>query len=291
MKEFVIISGKGGTGKTTLTASFIALEQNQIIVDCDVDASDLHLILKPEIKIKEKFIAGKTAVIDEKLCIKCGKCIECCRFNAIKDFKVYDIFCEGCSFCYHVCPVNAINMKDKFSAFWFYSNTRYGKMFHASLKPGEENSGKLISLIREQARNKALKDEKDLIIIDGPPGTSCPVISSITGVNLVLVVIEPTCSSLHDFKRVYELVCLFKIKILVCINKWDISKELTKNIEEYCLSNNIEIVGKIPFDKSIIKSLLNGKTVVEEYNNELTQTIKDMWIKIKKYLNNKGGKG
>ncbi len=286
MKELAVISGKGGTGKTTISASFAALEPDKIMADADVDASDLHLILKPKVIKREEFICGKTARIIDRACIMCGECEKVCRFNAVKNFIIDSIACEGCGFCYQVCPKDAIIMEDNLSGHWFLSDTKYGKMVHASLGAGEENSGRLVSLVRKQAKEIAEKEKKELIIIDGPPGTGCPVLSSITGTDLVLIVTEPTCSGLHDLKRILEVVFHFNIQALVCINKWDINKEVSEDIKKYCLDKGVDVVGKIPFHESVVEALVKGKSVVENYDNEVTEEIKKMWDKIK---NNLGG--
>jgi MinD superfamily P-loop ATPase len=284
MKELVVISGKGGTGKTSITASFAVLESDKIMVDCDVDASDLYLILKPKIIKKEKFICGKTAKIVSDKCIMCGQCMDVCRFEAIKNYIVDPIACEGCGFCYNICPVDAVVMEDNLSGHWFSSDTKYGKMIHAALGAGEENSGRLVSLVRKEAKEIAEKEKKELIIIDGPPGTGCPVLSSITGTDLVLIVTEPTCSGLHDLERILEVVSYFKLPALVCINKWDINKDVSEDIERYCFGKGVNVVGKVSFHKSVVQALVKGKSVIEEYDNEVTEEIKKMWDEIKKYL-------
>ena len=202
MKELVIISGKGGTGKTTFTASFAALAKQAVFADCDVDAADLHLLLHPEIQRREEFRSGSTAFIDQEKCTHCGRCQELCRFDAINDSHTIDPFsCEGCTVCFHFCPANAIDMRENLCGEWFISETQYGQMVHARLAPAEENSGKLVAIVRQQAKRIAEEQQKSLIVIDGPPGIGCPVISSLAGVDMVLVITEPTLSGIHDLQR------------------------------------------------------------------------------------------
>ncbi len=286
MKQLVIISGKGGTGKTVITAAFASLAENKVMVDCDVDAANLYLLLKPKIKEHHDFKSSKTAVIDQEKCIKCGRCISLCRFEAIqvikKDDKVKKILidpisCEGCGVCFWNCPVNAIKMEENISGEWFVSETKYGPFVHAKLGIAEENSGKLISIIRQKAQQIAEKENRDLIIIDGPPGIGCPVISSITGVDLVLIVTEPTLSGIHDMIRVIELTKHFKIKTFVVINKYDLNTEITKKIKEYCEQNEIKLAGKIIYDTTVIKAMVNNKIVTEYTKSKVTQQIKNIW--------------
>jgi MinD superfamily P-loop ATPase len=278
MKQLVVISGKGGTGKTTITASLAALAKDKVMVDCDVDAADLYILLEPKILERHKFIGSKTAVIDKARCTQCGRCIEICRFDAIsKDFIVDPISCEGCEVCSHICPEKAIKMEEKLSGEWFISETPYGPFVHAKLGIAEENSGKLVAILRQNAMSIAKKENLDLIIIDGSPGIGCPVIASITGTNLALVVTEPTLSGIHDMARVIGLVKHFKIKAYVVINKFDLNIEMTKVIEEYCEANEIELAGKIAYDPIVTEALTNRKIIVEYSDGKVTQQIKDIW--------------
>lgn len=245
MRELVIISGKGGTGKTSIVASFAALAESKVMVDCDVDAADLHLVLNPEVLSKTDFYVGKEAEIDSDKCIQCGKCIELCKFDAITDkFEVKETKCEGCGVCYHFCPVDAIKFEDKKSGEWFESKTRFGKLVHAKLGIAEENSGKLVTTIRNHARLVAHRENLDKIIVDGSPGIGCPVIASISGAHLVVIVTEPTLSGLHDMQRVFDLTKHFKIPSCVLINKFDINEEVSGKIEEFCNEKEIELIGK-----------------------------------------------
>lgn len=278
MKQILVISGKGGTGKTILTGAFAALVENKVMVDCDVDAADLHLLLSPAIKEKNIFRSGKTALIDKNKCVQCGKCIELCRYNAISnDFIVDPIACEGCSFCSHICPAEAIEMQENESGEWYISDTRFGPLVHARLGIAEENSGKLVSLVRKQAKELAEKQKCDYVIIDGPPGIGCPVIASLSGIDCALVVTEPTLSGLHDAKRVIEVAQHFKVPVKLVVNKWDLNSNMTEQIEEYCGQNSISVAGRIPFDKTIVEAMVEGKTVVEYSNGGLKEIIEDIW--------------
>jgi len=286
MKELVIISGKGGKGKTSITASLAALAQNKLMVDCDVDAADLHLILKPEIEKTTEFYSGKTAEILPEECIKCKKCVEVCRFDAIsEDFVIDDIKCEGCGSCFYQCPVGAIKFEQTKSGDWFESNTRFGKLIHAKLGIAQENSGKLVSEIRNYARLLAHKNKNDLIIVDGSPGIGCPVIASISGASLVIIVTEPTLSGIHDAKRVFELTQHFKIPASMCINKYDLNLELSVKMEEFCKENSMELLGKIPYNKVFTQAMMKEQTIIEfEPSGEVAGKITEMWQKIKEKL-------
>jgi len=277
MKEIVVLSGKGGTGKTSIVASFAALAQNKVLADCDVDAADLHLLLKPKVKEEKEFWSGQVAFIDEEKCTECGLCQELCRFEAIKDFKVDPISCEGCGFCYQVCPVDAIDMKDSMSGHSFISETKYGYLCHARLGIAQENSGKLVALVRQNAKLIAERENLDYIITDGPPGIGCPVISSLSGANLALLVTEPTLSGIHDLERVIGVCRHFGVPVLVCINKYDLNEENTCQIESYCGKEGIEMAARIPFDNVMTEAIVQGLPVVEYSNNQVTQQIKELW--------------
>jgi MinD superfamily P-loop ATPase len=276
-----VISGKGGTGKTTITAAFASIAKNAVFADCDVDAADLHLILKPDIKKTYSFKGLKIASIDKEKCTKCNRCFENCKFDAIsEEIDIIKESCEGCKVCEFVCPVDAIKMIDRDSGFSYISETRFGPMAHAMLKTAEEASGKLVTVVRENAKNLAKEKNKDLIIIDGPPGIGCPVISSITGVDLVLVVTEPTLSAIHDLERILEVSNHFKIPAVVCINKFDINLDNTKNIEEYCNNKKIEIVGKLPYNTIVTDSMVYEKTIIEYSKNGISKEIVNIWEKV-----------
>jgi MinD superfamily P-loop ATPase len=282
MRQIVIISGKGGTGKTVLTAAFASLTKNAVFADCDVDAADLHLLLQPEVLERNEFKSGLTAIIDEKICERCGKCIEVCRFDAINEnFFVDSISCEGCAFCSYICPVQAIKMEENISGEWFVSETRFGPMVHARLGIAEENSGKLVSLVREKAKEVAIEKGRDLIIIDGSPGIGCPVIASLSGVDYAIVVTEPTISGLHDAERVIEVTRHFNIPVRFVVNKYDLNTDMTGKIESFCKNNNIEVLGRIPFDKSIVNAMVEGKTITEYKDGKAKDDIIRIWEKLK----------
>ncbi|MHC1582131.1 MAG: ATP-binding protein [Candidatus Syntropharchaeia archaeon] len=278
MRQIVIISGKGGTGKTTIVASFASLASNKIIADCDVDAPNLHLVLNPEIERREEFRGSRVAVIDREKCIECGICEEKCRFDAIHGYEIDAILCEGCGVCVVSCPEEAIRMEEKVSGYAFISNTRYGEMSHAELRAGEEASGKLVTMVRKNAVD--LAGESDLVLIDGSPGIGCPVISSLTGVDLAMVVTEPSQSGLHDLKRIMGVVEHFGIRTVVCINKYDINLEITEEIEKFCEEKRIEVVGKIPYDDSVTRAMVEGIPVVEFEDSNAGEEIRKMWNRI-----------
>lgn len=277
MKEVVVLSGKGGTGKTSLVGSFAVLTQSKVMADCDVDAADLHLLLSPTAKEEHEFWSGQVAVINEEKCTQCDLCQEVCRFQAIKDFRVDPIACEGCGFCYYVCPDEAITMKESLSGHWFISKTKYGPLVHARLGIAQENSGNLVTLVRQKAKLIAGKEGLEYIITDGPPGIGCPVISSLSGANLALMVTEPTLSGIHDLERVLGVSHHFGIPALVCVNKYDVNEENTRQIEDYCHEQGIEVVAKIPLDNVVTEALIRGLPVVEYSQNRVSQEIEGLW--------------
>ena len=277
MKEIVVLSGKGGTGKTSIVACFASLAKSKVLADCDVDAADLHLLLKPRIKEDKEFWSGRVASIDEGKCTECGLCQELCRFGAIKDFRVDPISCEGCGFCYHICPVDAIAMKDSMSGHSFISETKYGYLCHARLGIAQENSGKLVALVRQNAKLIAERRNLDYIITDGPPGIGCPVISSLSGANLALLVTEPTLSGIHDLERVIGVCRHFGVPVLVCVNKYDLNEDNTDRIERYCSEEGIEVAARISFDNVMTQAIVEGLPVVEYTNGKVTQQIKELW--------------
>jgi len=284
MKEVVVLSGKGGTGKTSIVGSFAALAKSKVLVDCDVDAADLHLLLHPAIREKHEFWSGQVATIDEEKCTRCGLCQELCRFAAIKDFRVDAISCEGCGFCYHICPTEAITMKDNLAGYWFISETKYGSLVHARLGIAQENSGKLVANVRQQARRIAEKEGADYIISDGPPGIGCPVISSLSGANVALLVTEPTLSGIHDLERVLGVCHHFGVPALVCINKYDINEDITHQIERYCLHQGVEVTARIPFDNAVTEAMVHGLPVVEYARNGVASQIETLWGSVLKSL-------
>ena len=284
MKEIVILSGKGGTGKTSIVGSFAALAQSKVLADCDVDAADLHLLLNPSIKEEHEFWSGQVAVIDEEKCTQCGLCQDVCRFGAINDFKVDPISCEGCTFCFHICPTQAIIMRENLAGHWFISDTKYGHLVHARLGIAQENSGKLVALVRQQAKQIAERDGLTYIISDGPPGIGCAVISSLSGASLALLVTEPTLSGIHDLERVLGVCHHFGIPALVCINKYDLNENNTRQIGNYCLEQGVEVAARIPFDNTVTEAIVSGLPVVEYSQGKVTQEIESLWRRIMKEL-------
>ena len=285
VKEITVLSGKGGTGKTSVTACFAVLAENVVVTDCDVDAPDLHMLLEPKVLEKQKFEASKVAIIDEERCVQCGKCEEICRFSAIDNFSIDSILCEGCGVCAYICPVAAIDLEKRVSGFAFISKTRHGLMSHALLNPGQENSGKLVSLVRKNAKEIAEKENCILIINDGPPGIGCPVIASVGGVDLGLIVVEPTLTGIHDMERALSLLNHFKITALVCVNKYDLNEKNSNQILNFCKSNEIEVVGKIPFDPIVTKAMVEGKPIVEfSSDSNVSLAIQRIWKNILEYL-------
>ncbi len=279
MKELIIISGKGGTGKTSLMAAFASLAENTVLCDADVDAADLHLIMDPEVRKRHDFQSGNTAVIDQDKCTECGVCLDLCRWNAISnDFEVNPIECEGCGVCVHFCPEKAIDFPVNTCGEWYISDTRFGPMVHARLGIAQENSGKLVSLVRQEARKLAEEKNLELILSDGPPGVGCPVIASIGGATAVLIVTEPTVSGKHDMERVVQLADHFKVPAMICVNKFDLNLELTRDIENFAKEKGLSCLGRIPFDPIFIKAMVQAQTIFE-YNTEskVGQAIKQIW--------------
>ena len=291
MKELVIISGKGGTGKTSIAAAFAALAHDAVLADCDVDAADLHIVLEPNVRQASDFSGGKQAAIDPDTCISCGLCADMCRFGAIhcngsvngkgaKTYVVDPVSCEGCKVCVEFCPVHAIEFNEAVNGQWFISDTRFGPMIHARLGIAEENSGKLVTLIRQKAREIAAEQESDLLIVDGSPGIGCPVIASITGADVVLIVTEPTLSGRHDLGRVADLAANFGIRTLLCINKADINPEVTTQISEEARKRGITVVGEIPYDDAFTKAQIMKAAVVEYTGGEIAERIKALWRQV-----------
>ena len=286
MKELVIISGKGGTGKTSLIAGFASLAEAKVICDADVDAADLHLIMDPDIMARQGFQSGNTAIINQNRCTQCDLCRSVCRWNAIsEDFVVDPIECEGCGVCYYFCPEKAIDFPLNTCGEWFISQTRFGPMAHASLGIAEENSGKLVTLIRKEGE-KLVEDKKlDLMLTDGPPGVGCPVIASLGGATAVLIVSEPTVSGRHDMERVAELAAFFKIPAMVCVNKFDLNPDMGRAIESFAMKRDITVVGRVPFDHSFTRAMVQGKTIIEfNGSSEGGRAVKEIWEKIEQRL-------
>ncbi len=289
MQELVIISGKGGTGKTSLTAAFAALAQPVALADCDVDAADLHLLLHPRIRQREEFRSGATAVIDAECCVQCGACRAACRFDAIDAAFVVDpLACEGCRVCLYACPVQAVTMEENVCGEWFVSDTDYGAMAHAALGVAAENSGKLVATVRQQAKRIAEEEGRDLILIDGSPGIGCPVISSIAGASLVCVVTEPTLSGLHDLRRVIDLTAHFNIPATVCVNKADINPAMTAQIAAYCAERALPVAGTLPYDPLITEAVIRQRPVTElAPDAAISRLIQQMWERLEQQLREK----
>jgi MinD superfamily P-loop ATPase len=284
MKQIAVISGKGGTGKTSLVASLPALAKGRaVIADCDVDAPDLHLILRPEIKEKREFLGIKRAVIDPSKCTLCGSCEEHCRFGAVSGSAVDPLLCEGCGVCKLVCPAEAVSMVDRLSGYAYISQTRFGPLAHADLFPGEEASGKLVAMIREMAREMAASRNLELVLIDGSPGIGCPVIASLAGVDLALVVTEPTISGEHDLERILGVTEHFQTKTAVCINKYDLNPDVSRRIEDICRERSIEVAGKLLFDPVVVEAMVLGEPVVQ-LGGPAAEAIKELWRALEAYL-------
>ncbi len=295
MKEIVIISGKGGTGKTSIVASLAALAHNAVVADCDVDAADLHLIMKPKILHHEDFRAGYKAKIDPEICTSCGICYDLCRFDAVKkldpaieanncEYEIDKIACEGCGVCSFFCPEKAIEMETPICGELFSSDTHFGPMAHARLGIAEENSGKLVTLVRNEAKKLAEETGIDYLFIDGSPGVGCPVIASLTGADLVLAVTEPTVAGRHDLKRIAELTRHFSIPMVVCINKCDLNQEISNEIENEALADGVKVIGKIRYDSAFTKAQIAGISVVEYSNNGVAEDIKQLWNQLEEKI-------
>jgi len=287
MKEVVIISGKGGTGKTSISASFALLGGKDIVVaDCDVDAADMHLLLNPDFAKSQDFYSGFNAVINQNECDLCGNCFEACRFEAISvengEYSVNSLNCEGCGYCARVCPTKAISMEEQNVGKWYISDTKAGnKMVHARLGIGAENSGKLVAKVKNVSKRLAEESTKEMIIVDGSPGIGCPVVSSLSGANFVVLVTEPTVSGLHDLKRVYELVKKFYINAGCIINKSDLNPEKSNEILDYLKSEDIVHISSLPYDDIFTEAMTAGKTIVEYNGNTIKPILEESWDKIK----------
>ena len=286
MKELVIISGKGGTGKTSLMAAFASLAKNKVLCDADVDAADLHLITAPRLQERHDFQGGHTAIINHDKCTLCGVCQDLCKWDAVSDeFEIDSIECEGCGVCFYLCPEKAIDFPLNICGEWFISDTPFGPMVHARLGIAEENSGKLVSIVRKKAKEIAEEKNLGFILTDGPPGVGCPVIASVGGASGVLIVTEPTVSGKHDMERVVQLAAHFKVPAMVCVNKFDLNLDQTHAVEEFAKKNNVSFLGRIPFDPIFTKAMVQGQNIFDyDTESETGQVVKEIWEKAEQML-------
>lgn len=281
MKQIVVISGKGGTGKTSITAGLASVAAPLVLADCDVDAADLHLVLKPNVRETHEFESGVIAEIDPGLCTICGNCIQTCRFGAItENIKIRPGHCEGCGACAYVCPVQAVRLRPRRCGEWYMSETRCGPMVHAALDIGAENSGKLVSLVRTRSGQIAKEHGLNFVLVDGSPGIGCSVIASLTGADVALIVAEPTVSAIHDMERVAQLLAYFKIPAIILLNKSDVSSDLAQRVRDYCTHKDLPLVGEIPINQLFVQAQLRGKTVSELDPQGLGQILKTIWKRL-----------
>jgi MinD superfamily P-loop ATPase len=288
MKQLVILSGKGGTGKTSVTAAFAHLAAQSlgadkiVLADADVDAANLELVLAPKVLATTDFWGGQVAVIDQDVCISCGECVPVCRFDAISDatgeYIVDPIACDGCVSCVYQCPVDAIKMEEQRAGVWMHSQSRFGPLFHANLLPAQENSGKLVTLVKQHARLLAMDEGRELVLVDGPPGIGCPVISATSGADLALIVAEPTVAGVHDMERVLQTTRHFNVPAMVCINKADLYPQGADEIEHFCQHEGIPMAGRIPFDPAVSKAIVQGEPVTLYHPDAAaSQAIEAIW--------------
>jgi MinD superfamily P-loop ATPase len=291
MKQLVILSGKGGTGKTTVAAALGHLasqELSLVLADADVDAANLELVLSPEVREEHAFMGGQRAIIDPQACTACGLCAQVCRFDAVlpgeEAYRVDALACEGCAACFYQCPAGAIRMEEQQAGLWFRSDTRFGPLFHAHLFAGQENSGKLVTLVKQQARLLALDEGRDLLLVDGPPGIGCPVIASLAGADLALLVAEPTVAGVHDLFRVLGTARHFGVPVLVCLNKADLNPVRAQEVEAFCLAEGLPLVGEIPFDIMVTEAMVQGQPVTAYAEGPVAWELRRMWERVKEHL-------
>lgn len=283
MVQLAVLSGKGGTGKTTIAASFSALARGAVTVDCDVDASNLHLVLQAEVQTVQEFRASRKAMLHPSKCSACGTCVSLCRFEAIHQAgpglppTIDPLSCEGCALCSRTCPQQAIQMVDTVSGHWFVSSTRYGPLVHARLRAGQGNSGKLVSLLRQKARELASERGSELIILDGPPGIGCPVLACLSGASMALLVVEPSLAAIHDLRRLLKVCQQFGVPAAVCVNKYDLDLQLTFRIEKYCKQKQVPLLARVPLDDGVVGAMLAKEPVVEYASSAAAAAIRELW--------------
>jgi MinD superfamily P-loop ATPase len=277
VREIVVLSGKGGTGKTTLTGFFAGLGHEAVVADVDVDAANLHILLDPRVVDTEPFVGSRQPVVDTEQCTRCGLCTELCRFGAIDRGRVDEIACEGCAVCFHACPAKAIRMEDVISGQVYTGDTRYGPFVYAKLGVAKENSGKLVVRVKQRAREVAARENKPLLVVDGAPGIGCPVIASLGGADLVLLVTEPTAAGFHDLERALGLTRHFRVPAAVCVNKADLDEEVTAAIEDHCRVVGVDFAGRIPFDHAVVRSLVARKPVAADDSTEAARAMRAVW--------------
>lgn len=291
MKQLVILSGKGGTGKTTVAAALAHLASQEmpiVLADADVDAANLELVLDPVKQEEHDFMSGQVAVIDAEKCIACGLCAEVCRFDAVMEeggiYRVDPLACEGCASCFYQCPEEAIRMQEQHAGLWFRSDSRFGPLFHAHLFAGQENSGKLVTLVKQQGRLLALDTGAELLVVDGPPGIGCPVISASAGADVALHVVEPTVSGVHDLERIMGTTDHFGVPSLVAINKVDLNLTRSEEIVAFCTEQGVEVVGRIPYDTVVTEAMVRGRPVTDYADGTVTEALEEMWSRIRERL-------
>jgi len=288
MVELVVISGKGGTGKTTVVGALASLASGKVLADCDVDAANLHLLLRPKIEEKITYEGSDLAQIEKSKCLGCGNCAKACRFGAIVSedgvYRVDPLSCEGCGVCFHVCPAGAVSLKPRLSGWIYVSRTAYGPLVHGELLPGEENTGKLVTAVKMRARAIAKDADAKWLFVDGAPGIGCPVIATLSGAHAVLIVTEPSLSALSDLKRAAELARHFRAKIAVAINKADLAPNLAEKIEREAAEQGLPVLGYIPYDEAVIRAQAMGQPVVEYDQGPAAQAIQVLWQKLSSWL-------
>jgi MinD superfamily P-loop ATPase len=295
MKQIVILSGKGGTGKTTVAAALVHLASQEapiVFADADVDAANLELVLDPTVQETHDFASGKLAVIDPELCTGCDICAQVCRYDAVaptteagqSHYVVDPIACEGCAACFYQCPVEAIRLEVPVAGQWFRSDTRFGPLFHAQLFAGQENSGKLVTMVKQQGRLRALDEGREFLIVDGPPGIGCPVISASAGADLALLVVEPTVSGVHDLERVLGTTNHFRVPSLVVINKADINPARADEIAAFCREQGVKVAGRIPYDDVVTEAMVQGLPVTAFEDGAVTAELKHVWRHVRDWF-------